>query len=301
LDSSIAGPHWKSLQSLVPIYRTITRVEIGNGENTSFWLDAWHGDYALSSAYAALFDHSIKPDITVKEAIEGELRDTLVPRLSSAAQGELLAVQHLCEQTVLTAEPDKRTSRFYKHTDRAVPLHSAAIYRASMHTDVLWDYHDFVWRNYAPPRVKHFGWLLVHQRIQCKTNLLLKHIVDNDVCEICSQHEAPEDTDHIISGCPFSRDFWLSIGWEASELPVSGNLHNISPPTHIPSAALSTLLLLCCWMLWKHRNDVVFNGESPNLARLRAKCREECKLWRCRLPSPVAFVNDNWCALFNPM
>lgn len=84
------------------------------GENTSFWLDVWHGNSALPLVYAALFDHSSKPDIIVKEVIDGGLRATLKPRLSRAAQQELRSMQQLCDQIVLSTKPDKRTSPFYK-------------------------------------------------------------------------------------------------------------------------------------------------------------------------------------------
>jgi hypothetical protein len=42
--------------------------------------------------------------------------------------------------------------------------------------------------------------------------------------------------------------------------------------------------MLCLWQLWKHRNDVVFNGLAPSIALLRKRCRDDVVLWRARLP-----------------
>jgi hypothetical protein len=47
-------------------------------------------------------------------------------------------------------------------------------------------------------------------RIQCRTNLLRKNVVDMALCEVCN----PEDelAHHIILGCSFAKAFWGSIG-----------------------------------------------------------------------------------------
>lgn len=54
--------------------------------------------------------------------------------------------------------------------------------------------------------MKFFAWLLLQNRIQCKTTLRSKGIVDNTICETC---QAPEETAaHIIFGCPNATQFW---------------------------------------------------------------------------------------------
>ena len=40
------------------------------------------------------------------------------------------------------------------------------------------------------------------------------------------------------------------------------------------------MCLLGMWMLWKHRNDIVFNGASPSFKRITQRIEEEDKLWR---------------------
>ena len=58
------------------------------------------------------------------------------------------------------------------------------------------------WRSCAPPRIQFFAWLVLHGRLQCKTNLFKKKIVDNVTCEVCGG--APETTEHLLFFCPFS-------------------------------------------------------------------------------------------------
>jgi hypothetical protein len=50
---------------------------------------------------------------------------------------------------------------------------------------VVCEYYKFVWESCTPPKVKFLGWLLLQDRIQTKKNLLKKHCIDNDTCEVC--------------------------------------------------------------------------------------------------------------------
>ena len=42
---------------------------------------------------------------------------------------------------------------------------------------------------------------------------------------------------------------------------------------------LHTVMLLVLWELWKHRNAIVFDGDSPSVQRLIHKVKSEAKLW----------------------
>ena len=41
LEGDAEGTHWEALRDLLPAYRSITKVVIGDGRSTSFWWDAW--------------------------------------------------------------------------------------------------------------------------------------------------------------------------------------------------------------------------------------------------------------------
>ena len=53
--SPLVGEHWQSLLELLPAYRALTRVEVGDGRMTSFWQDRWLPCGALIVAFPALF------------------------------------------------------------------------------------------------------------------------------------------------------------------------------------------------------------------------------------------------------
>lgn len=104
--------------------------------------------------------------------------------------------------------------------------------RAVVTTGRACDFYSFIWMNCAPPKVKFFGWLLVQDRIQTKENLLKKHCVDSDVCEVCG--ERTETSAHRIVGCVFAAGLWRQIGMSLGESDV-GCLWDVHPPTYVPA------------------------------------------------------------------
>ena len=143
--------------------------------------------------------------------------------------------------------------------------------------------------------MKFFGWLMVQNRIQTRENMLKKNCLDNDSCEVCGS--GVESAAHLIAGCPFSAGFWSQVGIELDEDDVA-SLWNVRPPAHISTTHFNAFLLLCCWRLWKHRHDVVFRSLSSCYSRLFAGCREDAKLWACRLPRSDRCVALAWASVF---
>lgn len=175
-------------------------------------------------------------------------------------------------------------------------MSTASIYRATTASGAPCAFFDFVWRSCAPPKVKFFAWLLVQNRIQCKANLKRKNVLDDDRCDICGT--ATEDADHIITRCHFAQDFWCRLGWTPVDLPSVSAIWEVAPQAGFPRSCLSTMLILCCWQLWKHRHEVTFRSKAPCLPRLMLDCRTEARLWRGRLPPSARHVADFWCSKF---
>jgi hypothetical protein len=55
------GSHWKKVAALLPIYRAITGVRLGNGRHIAFWLDTWLRTLPLCYQLPALFLLEICP------------------------------------------------------------------------------------------------------------------------------------------------------------------------------------------------------------------------------------------------
>jgi len=156
----------------------------------------------------------------------------------------------------------------------------------------------FLWESHAPKRVQFFIWLLMQGRIQCRTNLVRKKMLDNAICEVCNQGD--ETAEHVVMDCPFAKEFWGAIGFHfpPDSSGLISQLHNLQRPTTIPQKHFGTFVALCCWQIWKRRNGVVFRSERKSIRQLLAGCLEEVKLWKLRLPKRDANLADSWAGVF---
>ncbi|TVU26071.1 hypothetical protein EJB05_28600, partial [Eragrostis curvula] len=210
LDGDICCDHWETIRALQPAYMELTTVRLGNGATTSFWNDAWLPQSRLSEKLPALYSHALKPKSSVHTVITDGLRAHLQPRLTRIAEIELQCAEDWLALINLRDVPDQRCSPLIDedHKLRTLPIYKMLI----AGTDFTCDYATFVWKNCSPPRVQFFTWLLVQGRIKCRTTLLTKHIVDDDICELCLV--VAESADHLIFQCPVAASFWQAIGIE---------------------------------------------------------------------------------------
>jgi hypothetical protein len=154
---------------------------------------------------------------------------------------------------------------------------------------------NFVWKNRAPPRVRFFAWLLSNGRIQCKTNLIKKKFVDTTVYDIC---QAAEETPaHVIFGCTAAKEFWAAVQIETQATWPVQKLYDIRSPEHIPSKHFGTFMLLCCWHIWKRRNNAMFREDWLTITGALTACKSEASLWKARLPKKDKEIADAWCSI----
>jgi hypothetical protein len=104
-----------------------------------------------------------------------------------AALQQLSQALELLQQQQASNHKDRRQSMLCKgNGDLDTSMIYVTLKLASSSED---PWANFVWKNKAPPRVQFFTWLLSKGRIQCKTNLIKKRIVNDNICDICQQVE----------------------------------------------------------------------------------------------------------------
>ncbi|RCV20930.1 hypothetical protein SETIT_4G097600v2 [Setaria italica] len=109
-----------------------------------------------------------------------------------------------------------------------------------------------------------------------------------------------ESCDHIILHCSFASQVWNSLGFQTADATVK-LLWTVARPATVPKRQFLAFLLLVSWLLWKQRNDLVFQHQQPNLPRFWIQCRDEARLWSLRFKPEEQFVTDAWCAMFTSM
>jgi hypothetical protein len=130
--------------------------------------------------FPLLYSHTISEEISVAQVLCDGLDRHLVPRLTRAAASELdnhLQLQLLWTVSLRDGADRRHCSLAYKPNN----LHSCAAYKQLMGIvgSPPCDFATFVRKNWAPPRIQFFAWLLAQERISCRSNLVKKHIVDD--------------------------------------------------------------------------------------------------------------------------
>jgi len=293
MQGDLHGDHWQTLRTILSLYQAITTVEVGDGSTCSLWNDVWTGEDCFADRFPALFSHCNIKTQTVREAKLSGIRSTLVPRLSTLADHELQLAQHLLDQTTLSAAQDKRISDFIKPDGN---IDTGAIYRMLKARGQSSDPKaTFIWNTWAPPRVQLFMWLLLQRRIQCRTVLFRKHIVDSPVCEICNlTDETPE---HIIHGCSLGKEIWLRLNLQSTISMDLGQLHTLANHTATGIPELPSFIALVCWQVWKARNAKVFRNEEQYVDRVLLDCRSGAELWQYRFPRAKRQTTTQWCSI----
>jgi hypothetical protein len=198
--------------------------------------------------------HIIKQDASVASVLGSGLRATLVPRLITMGERELIVVEAFLTSVRLSDVVDTRA--LFRCRKRTGKLCVAELYTLCSFGGVEAPFASFIWDSFAPSRVKFLGWLLVQSRIQCCAAFLKKKIIQpvENICPICSA--ANESASHIILGCPFVRRFWNAVCGPFDAQESMRLLHKL--PGVIAGETASTFTLLCCWSIWKHGNGVHF-------------------------------------------
>ena len=151
LQGDLHGEHWHTLRSIVPLYRAITSVSIGDGKACSFWFDVWCGDEPMAERFPSLLSHCTNKTTSLCEVKALGVHASLVSRLSVLAEQELREVQSLLDNTDISEQPDKRCSPFIRPDDS---LDSGQLYKMIKGRGQANDQKaSFIRKSFAPPRV----------------------------------------------------------------------------------------------------------------------------------------------------
>ncbi|CAN1297777.1 Putative ribonuclease H protein At1g65750, partial [Linum perenne] len=126
-----------------------------------------------------------------------------------------------------------------------------------------------VWSWQGPNRVKHFLWLVAHNRLLTNAERQKRHMTDNGCCRLCPTRS--EDSLHVLRDCKLAQSFWRDfLPPPALASFFSGNLQDWLIHA-ISSAELGLSCGIAMWLLWKARNEDIFEGKSVTSAQLRLR------------------------------
>jgi hypothetical protein len=159
-------------------------------------------------------------------------------------------------------------------------------------------HHKRIWKSWMPPKCHFFQWLVAHNKCWTADRLEKRGMNHPIRCPLCDQE--PESIDHLLVSCVFSRVFWYNL------LRKFG-LHSVSPQQvetsffgwwerssaqvlSMRKKGLDSLIALGAWMIWNHRNKVVFDGRTPCISFLLQAAGEEREIWQLAGAKGLSFL-----------
>lgn len=293
-DPAPATPSWRRFQSLIPLYRSITTVVLGDGATTSLWHDSWTALGALAFALPAAYSHCCDPDATIEVALrEGEPRVPLQPRVSEQAAAEMTFLRASLRRLTLKGSHDARSVS----VGGSSSFQTSEVYRALHSSGCVVPLQEANWDCFAPPKVRIFFWILRHRKTRTRAHLFRLGIAPNPHCPFCPG--CHEDLPHLFYGCPRLVPLWARLS--PSFRPVGddvvrlfGDLSAGLPPMH--ATVVNTVSLAVLWSIWKARNRKVFEGELLSTTRILAMVADHLQLWTCRAPRRLPLDDLRaWC------
>lgn len=266
---------------------------LGDGKDTLFWQESWHGHNSFQDKFGALFQISEQQNASIAEMggweenrwvwrlqwhgrIEGELADQLV------------MLTRILDCTSLIR--DKKDAWFWiKESDGQYSVSSAYEVLFEPNGELEEFCFKTLWKILAPSNALAVGWKVLINRIQTRDNLLRRQIqVIDSRCPLCN--DLNESVTHLFFSCSLTWQVWSRIfNWMGVYAVFSAE-----PKDHfhqfcglfpfVKKNGLMSIWISVIWHIWMGRNAAVFREGSftPDdvfeLSRmkswewLRAKC-----------------------------
>jgi hypothetical protein len=176
-------------------------MQVGNGAWTSFWGDSWCSISPLKDMFPDLYCICNEQLVTVATtAAMGWMftfKRWLTPDLILQRDGLLSLLNQINN---LSQEKDEKWAKGGKFTVKSVYKHlcSNEIDRSFRH----------LWKSKIPLKIKIWLWLIWHNAIATKDNLIRRNWTGSPLCQFCREHET---ISHLFFGCAAAKFVWSAV------------------------------------------------------------------------------------------
>jgi hypothetical protein len=162
-----------------------------------------------------------------------------------------------------------------------------------------------IWKSTVPSKVSSLAWQLLLDRIPTKVNLACRGIIrtDETACPLCG--DLPESSCHLFLHCRFTAAVWYALNRWLDVMIVL-------PPDPLmsycllvgtggnkkPRKGLSIVWLTFVWVIWKVRNDRVFNNFDGNVEETVDKIQRTSWQWYLQKSAKGSSLLYKW--IWNP-
>ncbi|KAK4423208.1 hypothetical protein Salat_1903600 [Sesamum alatum] len=124
-----------------------------------------------------------------------------------------------------------------------------------------------IWRAFIPPKYSFILWLGLRGRLATRDRL--DFLDEEHSCSLCIN--TMESTGHLFFACPFSDHVWSNIRQWLGITRHMSTLHSAikwlkkeKMGSSVQNKARTLALACTVYSLWRHRNEIIFEGKAPN-------------------------------------
>jgi hypothetical protein len=271
------------------LFAAATKVTIGDGNKALFWEAAWIDGMRPKDFAPLLFARSKKKKCTVHKALGNDFWVSQINTHDGLSFDHIAQFYKLWERLAnVHLDPQAQDTISWKLTnDGCYSARSA--YKMQFLALTSSPMPSLVWKPWAPPKCKIFGWLVLQNRVWTADRLARRGWQNCGLCKLCNQHK--ESGAHLLFKCRYSIRVWSNLknwlGIDDLDPTTWHDFHSVkrwwAEVIHKRGQsrkALASLAMLVSWKIWKESNARVFHNKSVTIAILVTKIKEEANLWR---------------------
>ncbi|GJR22980.1 RNA-directed DNA polymerase, eukaryota [Tanacetum coccineum] len=281
-------------------FLSLCNKRVGDGNNTSFWLDTWRGDSALCDSFPRMFALEMEKncmvatkmaapvDASFRRSVRGGIE--LVQFNELRAILESVSLSHSLDRWICNASSDGS----FRVKDIRNLIDDLILPSGSGPTK---------WMKYVPIKINIFVWRARRDCLPTRVNLMRRGVVmESTDCPICGLVE--EDAHHILLQCDLAHSVlrricrWWDIDWQSwssfhtwdgwfSSIKIASNNKKI----------LEGVFYVAWWSIWVFRNRLLFDDKPPVRSMIFDDivslsylwCKNRCKwaiTWEAWLKNP---------------
>jgi len=290
--------------------------KVGNGVDTSFWMVNWCGGRSFALKYPRLFSISNQ-----REAMVGDIgvvtEEGLVwnfswrRRLFVWEEELLLSLMEDLEGITMSNEDD--VWRWNLEDNGIFSVKSAYLkLEGLVLLEDLWGEVEKrvfanMWDSPAPSKVVAFAWRVLLNRIPTKGNLAFRNVLPPEtslLCVMCNRKE--ESALHLFLHCDMAALVWLKLMlWldclflSPPNLFIHWECWSVRGRNKKVKKGLWLIWHTTIWVLWKARNDTIFNGQTFEVDELVEEIKVLSWRWLLHRTHSLSCLFYEWS--WNPM
>lgn len=250
-----------------------------------FWEDRWLHGFTVQEIAPRLYDMVLvraKRTTTVHQAVTlGTWATDVGPEMDQRSLQEYLHMWTRMDGWQLE-EGRNDIITWAWETDGTFSARSA--YAAKFWGREVSPTSEFTWKSKAPLQCRFFTSLALRNICWTPDRVAACGLPHQDACPFCAQEKEP--INHLLLECVFARETWTIIcralgkpDWAPGPQDCLNEWCIIRRANEHQAKDSRAIMILVMWVLWKHRNAIVFDGDTPSQRRVISTIEREARSW----------------------